>query len=143
MRGEFTRELGSLGGVLGLVDRFAQEHGLDERTAFATRLVVEELFANFVRHNRGGVRPVEVELTMAGGSLEVRLWDHDVAPFRVPERAPVEIGRPLDERTAGGLGLHFVRSYFDELTYGYSDGTVCVTARRNLWRTDVRHQTGG
>jgi len=132
MRKAFERSLNSLGEVLEFVDVFAEQEVLRGRTAFATRLVTEELFANFVRHNRGGRDRIEVGLGIKAGRLMLQLWDFGVEPFDLSDREPVDVGMPLSERTAGGLGLHFVRSYFDELTYDYSDGTMCVTATKRL-----------
>ncbi len=137
MQRAFERNLDSLGEVLKLVDVFAERQGLSGKTAFATRLVVEELFANFVRHNQGGEDRIEVSLSMDAGCLTLRLWDFGVEPFDIEDREPVDVGRPLSERTAGGLGLHFVKSLFDNVTCEYSDGTMCVTATRNIGRSDV------
>ena len=95
------------------------------------------LFANFVRHNEGGEDRIEVSLGMDAGLLTLRLWDFSVEPFDIEDREPVDVGRPLSERTAGGLGFHFVKSFFDNVTSEYSDGTMCVTATRNIRRSDV------
>lgn len=137
MQRAFDRSLNSLGEILEFVDVFAAQHGLSGKTAFATRLVTEELFANFVRHNRGGEDRIDVSLTMDEGRLTLRLRDYSVEPFDIADRGPVDVGRPLSERTAGGLGLHFVKSFFDDLSYEYSDGTACVTATKSIGRMDV------
>jgi serine/threonine-protein kinase RsbW len=137
MQRTFDRSLDSLGEILKFVDAFAEHHGLGGKTAFATRLVTEELFANFVRHNRGGEERIEVSLCMDAGLLTLRLRDFNVEPFDIADREPVDVGRPLSERTAGGLGLHFVKSFFDGLSYEYADGTACVTATKSIGRTDV------
>jgi anti-sigma regulatory factor (Ser/Thr protein kinase) len=133
----FDRSLAAVGDLLDFVDEFAGREKLGGKLAFATRLVVEELFANFVRHNVGGGDHIEVSLGMETGVLKLRLWDFGVEPFDVSERGPVDVARPLSERTAGGLGIHFVRSFFDELTYEHSNGTMCVTATKRIGRTDV------
>ena len=132
MQRAFERSLDSVGELLKFVDSFALEHVLSGKIAFATRLVVEELFANFVRHNQGGENRIEVSLGVDAGLLTLRLWDFSVEPFDIADRAPVDVGRPLSERTAGGLGLHFVQSFFDDLTYEYSEGTMCVTATKRI-----------
>ena len=137
MQRAFERRLASLGDVLEFVDVFAAREKLTGRTAFAARLVTEELFANFVRHNKGGEDRIEIAISVDAGLLTLKLWDFAVEPFDITGRGPVDVSRPLSERTAGGLGLHFVRSYFDELTYEYSNGTMCVTATRGLGRADV------
>jgi anti-sigma regulatory factor (Ser/Thr protein kinase) len=128
---EATQEL------LSVVDSFVKEHGIAGKTAFATRLVVEELFANFVRHNRGGRERIEMKLELLGDRLTLQLRDFDVDPAASIPTAPADVSRPLGERTAGGLGLHFVRSFFDTLSYEYSDRTMSVTATKELGRTDV------
>ncbi|MFH1688978.1 MAG: ATP-binding protein [Candidatus Eisenbacteria bacterium] len=137
MQRAFDRSLNSLGEILKFVDVFAEQQGLSGKTAFATRLVTEELFANFVRHNRGGEDRIEVSLCMDAGLLTLRLRDFGVEPFDIADRGPVDVSRPLSERTAGGLGLHFVKSFFDSLSYEYSDGTACVTATKSIGGVDV------
>jgi len=137
MQRAFDRSLSSLGDVLEFVDLVAVRESLTGRTAFAARLVTEELFANLVRHNKGGEDRIEIALSVDSGLLMLKLWDYSVEPFDIAGRGPVDVSRPLSERTAGGLGLHFVRSYFDELTYEHSNGTMCVTAIRRLGRADV------
>ena len=137
MQRAFERSLGSVGELLEFVDSFADEHGLSGKIAFATRLVAEELFANFVRHNEGGEDRIEVSLGMDAGLLTLRLWDFGVEPFDITDRGPVDVGRPISERTAGGLGLYFVHSFFDDLTYEHSEGTTCVTATKRVGRSDA------
>ena len=137
MRRAFNRSLASIGDVLEFVDLITAQEGLTGKVAFAARLVTEELFANFVRHNVGGEDSIEIALSVDSGLLTLRLWDFSVEPFDIAGRGPVDVSRPLSERTAGGLGLHFVRSYFDELSYEYSNGSMCVTATKRLRRTDV------
>lgn len=137
MQRAFDRSLNSLGEILKFVDVFIEQQDLGGKIAFATRLVVEELFANFVRHNEGGEDHIEISLVMDAGLLTLKLWDFSVEPFDIADRGPVDVGRPLSERTAGGLGLHFVRSFFDNLTYECSDGVMCVTATKRVGRSDV------
>lgn len=137
MQRAFGRSLNSLGEILKFVDVFVEREGLSGKLAFATRLVVEELFANLVRHNEGGEDRVEISLDVDAGLLTLKLWDFSVEPFDIVDREPVDVGRPLGERTAGGLGLHFVKSFFDDLTYECSDGVMCVTATKRIGRSNV------
>lgn len=140
MERAFRRRLDSLGELLRFVDEFVAAERLSDKTGFASRLVVEELFANLVRHNKGGRDEIEVSLEREADRLVLTLRDFDVEPFNGSGHPPVDVRRPLGERTAGGLGIHFVRSFFDDLNYEYSDGTMCVTAAKNLRGADVRHQ---
>jgi anti-sigma regulatory factor (Ser/Thr protein kinase) len=134
---DLDRSLKAVGPLLEFVDRFVETNQLDERLAFATRLVTEELFANLVRHNVGGRDRIEVDLTLEDGLLTLCLKDFDVEPFDAAGRGPVDVSRPLSERSAGGLGIHFVRSFFDELSYNHSGGTMSVAASKRIRRSDV------
>jgi serine/threonine-protein kinase RsbW len=135
----FERKLDATGRLLAAVDEFLERHDITGRSAFAARLVAEELFANLVRHNRGGHDRIEVSLRLAGDRLVLRLRDFDVDPAGdIPTGTP-DVDSPLDERRPGGLGLHFVRNLFDSLSYDRSDRTLSVTATRKLGRMDVQH----
>lgn len=137
MQGAFPRDLGSAADLLGFVDRFVAENGIGENVAFATRLVAEELFANQVRHARGGRDSIEVSLALDGDRLVVTITDFEVDPFDQTTVRPVDVKSPLGQRTPGGLGLHFVRSLFDDLTYEYSSGTMRVTATKDIGGANV------
>ena len=134
---DLERSLEAMGGLHELIDRFAAEHSLDEDQTFAALLVAEELFANCVRHNRGGGATIRVRLRMHEGLLKLELTDSGVEPFDPGEDAHADVRAPLSERTPGGLGLRFVRRYCDDLSYSCSDGNMTVTATTRVRREDV------
>ena len=137
MQRDFRREIAALEDIFRSVDEFLANEKVDTRTALTTKLVVEELFTNLVRHDVGGLDRVHVSLEREGGRLIIQLRDFDVDPFDVSEAAPVDIHLPLAQRRIGGLGLHLVRNLVDELRYDYDDRTLSVTAVKNLEQVDV------
>jgi len=137
MERSFRREIAALDDVFRSVDDFLADQEVDERTVLVTKLVVEELFTNLVRHDVGGLDQVAVSLEREGADLIIRLRDFDVDPFDVSEAQPVDIHLPLARRKVGGLGLHLVRNLVDELRYDYDDRTLSVTAIKNLEQRDV------
>lgn len=137
MEAEFARNLDALEALFLFVERFVSLRRLDEATAFAMQLAVEELFTNFVRHNTGGSGRIAVRLDIDGGRLSVTLSDFDVDPADPAAGTSPDILLPLEGRTVGGLGIHLVRSMFDSLTYEYRDRTLRVTAVKSLEDTHV------
>jgi serine/threonine-protein kinase RsbW len=137
MEAEFARDLAALETLFPFVERFAREGRLDEATAFAVQLAVEELFTNFVRHNTGGAERIAVRLDIEGGRLSVALADFDVDPSDPAKGSSPDLLIPLEDRKIGGLGIHLVKSMFDSLTYDYRDRTLRVTAVKNLEDTHV------
>jgi len=99
---------------------------------FAGQLAAEELFTNLVKYNAGGREAIRFALERQANRLALRLVDPDAARFDPAQVPPVDVAAPLAERRAGGLGLHLVRAYVDELTYRHDARTLTITARRTL-----------
>ncbi|MFH1755896.1 MAG: ATP-binding protein [Candidatus Latescibacterota bacterium] len=139
----FNREIAALDDVFGFIDGFIEQFSLDADTAFATRLVVEELFTNLVKHNQTSGERILIRLARDPSCLTIMLKDFDVDPFDASQAEPVDIRAPLDRRRIGHLGIHIVKGLVDTLTYQYTkeERTLCVTAVKNLEAKDVRHQT--
>jgi len=49
-------------------------------------------------------------------------------PFDPSAAPPLDVDSPLDERRAGGMGIHLVRNMVDELTYVREDDRNRLTA---------------
>jgi serine/threonine-protein kinase RsbW len=137
MEQDFKRDIDSLDGLFAFVDRFADANGLDEAISFPMRLAAEELFTNFVRHNRGGRAYIAVSLDIEDKRLFIRLRDFDVDAADFEQETPPDVHLPLEERRPGGLGIYLVKSMFDSLTYDYTNRTLSVTAVKNLEDTHV------
>jgi anti-sigma regulatory factor (Ser/Thr protein kinase) len=80
---------------------------------------VEELFTNMVKYSKMSGSAVDLTLTAVPGGVEVLLVDHDVDPFDVTLAPDVDINKPIEERTPGGLGLHLIRRMVDSMDYQY------------------------
>ncbi len=137
MERRFKREIGALGEVFAFIDGFLSSNSADERASFALRLAAEELFTNFVRHNRKSDERIAIELRRDADRLIMQLRDFDVDPFDPAERENVDIQTPLSERQVGGLGIHLVQNMVDHLTYEYEDRTMCVMVVKRMEESDV------
>jgi anti-sigma regulatory factor (Ser/Thr protein kinase) len=138
MKRMFAREGGSLDAILDEIDRFASEHEFGERDLYFTRLAVEELFTNAVRHASGGTGEILVEIGVEGGLLTIRLTDFETEPFNGNTAVSVDTTLPLSRRDPGGLGIHLVRNIADDLLYEYVGGNLVVTVTKHLEEeTDV------
>ncbi len=142
MKREFERTIEALDEIFRSVDEFTAEEAIDDDGAFAVKLAIEELFTNMVRHNTGGRDHIAIRLEREGDRLVLNLTDFDVESFDASDIGAVDVRRPLSEREVGGLGVHLVRKLFDELSYQYIDGTLCVTAVKHIGRKDVQDTTG-
>lgn len=94
---------------------------IDPPTVLPMRLAVEELFTNMVRHNASSRSEITISLDRTGDNVVAVLTDLDVAePFDPTKYREVDTTVSLDDREAGGLGIHLVKRMVDEIHYHYS-----------------------
>ena len=97
---------------------FAGEHGLFEVDIHAVELVLEELLLNVIAHGHEDdcEHFIAMRLSAIGADLQIEVED-DGRAFD-PADAPLpDLDASVETRTFGGLGLHLVRSFVDELSY--------------------------
>jgi len=129
---EFQRSNGSLKEIFAFVRGFFRDHGLVEDGAWNVDLVLEELFTNIVKYGRPSNEPIEVHLGYEAPFLTIRLRDRD-SDFFDPTAVPdADTARPIVERSAGGLGLHFVRRMAERFEYTYEDRVSTITVSTRL-----------
>lgn len=95
--------------------------GVDQEVVPELVLVVHEAVANIIIHgykNQPG--SVAVEFARTGNDLQIRLRDQ--APNFDPTTVPTpDVSVPLGLRPYGGMGIHMMRSFADELRYRVTD----------------------
>ena len=78
---------------------------------------VDEAVTNVIVHGYSGTSgPVEIEVGGDSETLEIRIADR-ATPFD-PTMAPEpDVNLPLERRPLGGIGVHLMREFADELRY--------------------------
>jgi anti-sigma regulatory factor (Ser/Thr protein kinase) len=97
--------------------RMADQFGFDEDAASDMVVAVNEAVTNSLVHGYGSESGhVRLVIEVVDSDLQVRLYDQ--APPFDPTRAPSPaVDLPLEERQPGGLGIHMMRHFCDELHY--------------------------
>ena len=131
---EFRREIGAIGEVFSFLETFVDSQEIDEKTAFCINLVVEELFTNMVRHNKGGADRITLSAERRNERVHLELVDFDVEPFD-PQTAEIPlVDAGIEERRPGGLGIYLVKKMVDDLDYTYETETrrMRITVTKTL-----------
>jgi len=120
----FPGRFDSLAAIGELVTRAAEAAGLDARSVEGVELAVDEACSNIIEHAYGGEGRGDIEVTyrIDGDGLTVLLRDYG-SPFN-PDGVPEpDLQAPLEDRDAGGLGLHFMRQLMDQVRFEFTAGS--------------------
>ena len=112
----------SLDSLRKFVAKAAGDCGLDEDSAYAVKLAVDEAFTNIIEHAYGGESANKIECTclIDRQGLTVVLQDCG-KPFS-PEAIPSpNLNARLEDRDEGGLGLYFMRQLMDRVDFTFAD----------------------
>ena len=110
------------------VAEFSREQGWPEDLDFTVRLMVEELVLNAVDYGTDD-KSTEVELQLTSDEDKVRIVvsDNGVA-FNPLEQSPIpDLDALIEDRRIGGLGVHFIKTMADSVTYERLEGRNRMT----------------
>lgn len=108
-----------LGALANIADFLAETlAGCGDDLVFAVQLAVDEACSNTILYGYPGREPgtITVACTADDDAVRVTITDDGVAfdPLTAP---PPLLDIPAEERPIGGLGIHFIRTAMDSVTY--------------------------
>lgn len=101
-------------------------------------IVVDEMFSNIARYS--GATRAEISCGLEDGCILLRLLD-DGIPYDPTLKDRPNTALPAQERAVGGLGIHMVRSFVDDMAYERTDGWNNLTLRKRI--TQKKTDTDG
>ena len=129
----FIAEFSSLAAIAQFVNGCCGRWHLSEEATFAVRLAVEEAATNIIEHAyEGSGESLEVRCWVEGQDFVVELHDWG-KQFNPNDIAAPDTSARLSDRSAGGLGIHFMRQLMDEVHFSFaSDGNRVLMIKRNV-----------
>ena len=115
--------------VADLVDRFGTEHAIPQRAVDNLNICLDELINNTISYGYSdqNVHEITVDLSLVDDVLLIAEIRDDAAPFD-----PRAAAAPKLDGSVGGLGVHFVRSLMDEISYSRVDNCNVVKISKKL-----------
>jgi anti-sigma regulatory factor (Ser/Thr protein kinase) len=102
------------------IERTAILMGASEDKAGDLVLATHEAITNVITHGyREEPGDVRVTIELDNDRIIIRIYDHSPR-FNPTKVAEPDISIPLDRRPPGGLGVHMMRSFTDEMIYSSS-----------------------
>jgi serine/threonine-protein kinase RsbW len=117
------RQLESIGGALGLPQRFV----------FEINLALDELFTNIISYgfNDGSEHAIQVCIAANDRILTITVED-DGIPFNPIERVEPRLPATIEDCTVGGLGIYLIKNLMDDVFYRRKQGKNILTLKKNI-----------
>lgn len=131
---EFTRDISSLEEIFAFVEHFITSNEIQVSVLYPVQLVVEELFTNILKYQRGGRTNIRVDLEKADKKLIMRMRDFDSEPFDITQSGQVDTEVYIQQKKPGGLGIHLVKQMVDSMEYDYNNRISTITIIKHLER---------
>jgi serine/threonine-protein kinase RsbW len=112
------------------ISSLMQRHGFSDEEILDAELAVDEAVTNVIEHGyRGEGGSIDLIVSVSSDEVEIRLED-TAPPFDPTHSAPAITEGDLDERQAGGLGVHLIREVMDALSYERISGKNVLIMKR-------------
>jgi anti-sigma regulatory factor (Ser/Thr protein kinase) len=115
------------------LEEFARQHCLPPAALHAADLALEEHVTNVVAYayDDGASHEIRIRLALENQCLQIEIED-DGRPYDPLSRPPVDTSVPLEEKPIGGLGIHLIRSFMDEVEYRREAGKNILRMRKRV-----------
>ncbi len=123
-----------LAGMRAFIEKAAAGEGVDEEALADMLLAADEAVTNIILYGyKDQPGKIQIEVSYNGGALIIiiRDWSPPFDPNNVPTP---DLSLPLELRPLGGMGVHLMRSFTDEMSYHTSpgDGNTLTLVRNGV-----------
>ena len=128
LRFSLAPELSDIGNLFRMVETFGEANELPEPKVYVVNLMLDELVTNLVMHgnSNGGTLRANIRLEVGESGITLTVED-DGQPFDPTAAEAPDVDAALEDRQVGKLGLHFVKSLADHVSYRLEDGRNLLT----------------
>lgn len=118
MHMELAPRLSAISSLAEVIEEFGQNHNIPEAQIFFVNLEIDELMTNYVAYAYRKVEKPRMKVTLRAFANRIVLIIEDSGPPFNPLEAPeADLSADIDKRRTGGMGLHLVRKYADQMDY--------------------------
>lgn len=117
-------------------DDFADRHEVSDRARFQLQLCLEEMVLNVINYGFDDDAEHEIhvdfEFQIDSRIITVNILDDGRRFDPLTEVPAPDVDAKLEDRTVGGLGVHFVRTFMDGASYRHERGKNRLTLTKNV-----------
>ena len=122
-------ELDELRKVNAAIEELAEEESWSPDVTFQIGLAVEELGVNIVNygHDDDQAHEIKIVISSEDEAITIEIEDDGHAFNPLVDAPEPDLNAAIEDRTVGGLGIHFVRTMMDEVHYQRQQNKNCLT----------------
>jgi len=125
-------DLENLSSIADFITSSTRELGLIEKDVFQLQLAVDEVASNIILHGyTHQTGPIHLTIWKEKDKIIIQIQDRG-EPFNPLEADEPDLQAPLEERSPGGLGIHFLKTVTDSVHYQFKDGKNILTLIKTL-----------
>ena len=117
-------------------DDFADRHQVSDPARFQLQLCLEEMVLNVINYGFDDDAEHEIHIDfdfqIDSRTITVNILDDGRRFDPLTEVPEPDIDAKLEDRTVGGLGVHFVRTFMDDADYRHEGGKNRLTLTKNV-----------
>ncbi len=128
---EVHSHLSELNRLTSAVQSFGLTHQWEDGFCRRVQLIVEELLVNIISYGCAeDEHVIRFSIISTAETVHITIED-DTQPFNPIAHPTPALEAEIDDREVGGLGLHFVKTMVDEMTYERRDEKNILTLKKN------------
>lgn len=130
---ELINDLSQLGKLECELGRFSDRIGFTKKCFCEINLVLEEIFTNIVSYGYtdDAEHRIEFQVSYDNGTVELKIVD-DGIPFDPTDCEAPNLACRLEDRKIGGLGLHLIKKFTQDVVHQRCEGKNILFLRKKL-----------
>ena len=121
-------QISALDDISQALDEFSEKASIQMKLKLQLNLVLEELITNTIKfgYDDNQEHYIDIEIHHNSTTIQVKITD-DAGPFNILEYdSKLELEKPADERSIGGVGIHLIRTIMDDISYQRESGLSLI-----------------
>lgn len=125
-------ELENLSKIADFIMQNGLELGLNDKGIFQLQLAADEVASNIILHGYAHkTGPIHLTIWKENDKIILMIEDRG-EPFNPLTAGKPDLNSPLEERSPGGLGIHFLKKLTDTVHYEFKNGKNRLTVAKAL-----------
>lgn len=133
----FSADFNNLDTIRDFVGEIAERAGFSGKDVYAVQLATDEACSNVIEHAYQGIEggSMEISCDVEGDMLTIVIHDHGIE-FDITKVKKPDVGKKLEDREIGGLGVFLIHKLMDEVYFKSS-------AKTGNYLTMKKRKSGG